>query len=88
MEPYLHESAQAEDGVIEAALLQVLLSAGFHLHERNLRMLVTVVDGEEHVSLNAHRLQHHDAPELICIPCLWRLSFGDRLSEVMCTGEA
>lgn len=62
MMPYLHEPAQAEDGVIETALLQVLLSAGFHLHERNLRMLVAVVDGEEHVPLNAHCLQHHDAP--------------------------
>lgn len=56
---YLHKAAQAEDGVIEATLLEILLSAGLHLHERDLRVLVAVVNGKEHVSLNAHCLQNH-----------------------------
>ncbi len=53
----LHEAAQAEDGVVEAAVCQILLSARLHLHQRHLRMFVTVVDREEHVSLDTHCLQ-------------------------------
>ena len=56
---YLHEPTQTEDGVIEATVLQILLSAGLHLHERDFGVLVAVVDGKEHVPLNAHCLQHH-----------------------------
>ena len=53
----LHEAAQAEDGVVETAVCQILLSARLHLHQRHLRMFVTVVDREEHVSLDTHCLQ-------------------------------
>lgn len=53
----LHEATQAEDGVVETAVCQILLSARLHLHQRHLRMFVTVVDREEHVSLDTHCLQ-------------------------------
>ena len=53
----LHEAAQAEDGVVETAVCQVLLSARLHLHQRHLRVFVTVVNREEHVSLDTHCLQ-------------------------------
>jgi len=53
----LHEAAQAEDGVVETAVCQILLGARLHLHQRHLRMFVTVVNREEHVPLDTHCLQ-------------------------------
>lgn len=82
--PCLHEATQAENGVIQAALLQILLSAGLHLHKRNLRVLVTVVDGEEHVPLNAHGLHNDDT--LACMHSLlvafWALAISYQWSCV------
>ena len=57
--PCLHEAAEAEDGVVEAALLDVLLCAGLDLHQGHLRVPLCVVDAEEDVPLDAHGLQRH-----------------------------
>lgn len=54
---YLHETTEPKDGVIETAVSQIFLSACLHLHQWNLRVLVTVVDGEEHIPLDTHCLQ-------------------------------
>lgn len=54
---HLVEAAQAEGGVVQAAALQELLSAALDVHQRHLGVLVAVVDGEEHVPLDAHSLQ-------------------------------
>ena len=53
----LHEAAQAEDGVVETTVCQILLGARLHLHQRYLRMFVTIVNREEHVSLDTHCLR-------------------------------
>jgi len=55
---HLHESAQAQGGVVEAGLLQVLFSGGFDTHEGDSRVFFTVVDAEEQIPLDAHRLQN------------------------------
>ena len=57
--PCLHEAAEAEDGVVEAALLDVLLCAGLDLHQGDLRVPLCIVDAEEDVPLDAHGLQMH-----------------------------
>ena len=53
---HLHEAAQAEGGVVEAADSQEVLSGSLDAHERDLGVAVTVVDAVENVALNAHRL--------------------------------
>lgn len=55
----LHEAAEAEDGVVEAALLDVLLRAGLDLHQGHLRVPLCIVDAEEDVPLDAHGLRGH-----------------------------
>ena len=43
-ESYLHEAAEPEDGVVQAAFCQIPLCACLHLHEWDLRVLLTVVN--------------------------------------------
>lgn len=45
----LHESADAENGVVEAGGRQELLGAVLDVHQRHLRVLVAVQDGAEDV---------------------------------------
>jgi hypothetical protein len=53
---HLMEAAEAEGGLVEPRLLQVLLGAGLDVHQGHSGVLVAVVDGEEHVALDAHGL--------------------------------
>ena len=59
-----HEAAQAEDGVVHAGDFEVLLDRGLHLHQRHLLVLVALVDGVEHVALDAHGRGGLDARNL------------------------
>lgn len=52
----LHETAEAEDGEVEAAALQELLRARLDQHERHLGVALRIVDAEEDVALDAHGL--------------------------------
>mmetsp|Transcript_8980 Transcript_8980/g.16168 ORF Transcript_8980/g.16168 Transcript_8980/m.16168 type:complete len:363 (+) Transcript_8980:102-1190(+) len=53
----LHEPAHAQDGVVEPALLQIILRAALDVHERHLGVLVAVVDGAKDEALDPHRLR-------------------------------
>lgn len=53
---YLHETTQTDDGIIQTTVLNKLLRTILDFHQGNLRMLVTVVDGIEHIFLNSHSL--------------------------------
>lgn len=50
----MHETTQADDEVIEARISEEFLSAILDLHERDVRMFVTVMDGIEDIFLNSH----------------------------------
>ena len=52
----LHEAAQAQDGEVEPRGGQELLRTRLDLHQRHVGVPVRVVDGEEHVALDAHGL--------------------------------
>mmetsp|Transcript_5317 Transcript_5317/g.15195 ORF Transcript_5317/g.15195 Transcript_5317/m.15195 type:complete len:398 (+) Transcript_5317:83-1276(+) len=56
----LHKASQAEDSVVHARLLQELLRALLDVHQRHLRVLVAVHDGEEDVALDPHCLRGLD----------------------------
>ncbi len=47
---HLHEAAEAEDCVVEAAGRQELLCAVLHAHQRHLWVLVAVQDGAEDIA--------------------------------------
>mmetsp|Transcript_28482 Transcript_28482/g.62365 ORF Transcript_28482/g.62365 Transcript_28482/m.62365 type:complete len:396 (-) Transcript_28482:192-1379(-) len=67
----LHEPAHAEHRVRHLQLLQVLLRAPLHVHQRHLGVLLAAGDGEEEVALDAHGLGGLDQ-RLLALP-IYRL---------------
>ena len=53
---YLHEAAEAEGCVGKARLFQKILGAGLDAHQGHVAVAVAVVDAEEDIALDAHRL--------------------------------
>jgi len=85
-ETCLHEAAEAEDSVIEAALLDKLLGAGLHLHQGHLWVLLCIVDAEEDVPLDSHCL-HIQGVMSIDYGSAYRCAVSTTLS-IVCSPKA
>lgn len=53
---HLHETTQANGDVVDARITKKLLGAVLDFHKRDLRVLVTVMNGIEDVFLDSHGL--------------------------------
>ena len=57
VEAYLHEAAEADDGIGKPGISKIFLCAAFDLHEWHLWVALTVMDGKEDIACDAHRLR-------------------------------